>query len=123
MSNTIIRLFEHFAAAEQAREALLANGFAGSDVVLHAADDEAGPVAGNFTVGNTDQRTGRLERIVNTLTGADNHTYAGNYDRTAFHGMVRLQVSADDEQRLAKAAGIMQGFGARDAAEHFQKQI
>ena len=44
MENAIVRIFDGFEAAQQAREALLAEGFAADDVNVSVANDEAGPV-------------------------------------------------------------------------------
>ena len=52
MSHTLIKVYDDFSAAQNAREQLLASGFSSSSVHLSSRDDEAGPVEGNFTVGN-----------------------------------------------------------------------
>ena len=69
---------------------------------------------GNFTVGNCDTLTSRLERAINALFGGDNHMYRRNYGKTAFRGMVRLVVAtrhADEQQR---AHAIVQACGGSD---------
>ena len=113
-SSTLIRIFDHLADAERARNRLLAEGFPSHAVQLDAGDDEAGPVQGNFTVGNCDTLTSRLERAINALFGGDNHMYRRNYGKTAFRGMVRLVVAtrhADEQQR---AHAILQACGGSD---------
>lgn len=52
MTFPIVRTFRDFAAAESARDELLAAGFARDAVELSSLDDEAGAEQGNFTVGD-----------------------------------------------------------------------
>lgn len=111
---TLIRVFDHFADAERARDALLADGFFPHAVQLDAGDDEAGPVQGNFTVGNRDTFTGRLERAINAVFGGDNHMYRRNYGTTAFRGMFRLIVAVSDPQEQARAHAIVQACNGCD---------
>lgn len=110
----LIKVFERFADAEDARSELLAAGFAPYQIRLSAPDDEAGPVEGNFTVGNADNATGVLESIINAFTGADNHTYERNYANPSFRGVYHLCVDAQDQQLLARAEDIMRRFGGVD---------
>ncbi|MBE3026337.1 hypothetical protein GQ37_009725 [Janthinobacterium sp. BJB1] len=114
LGGTLIRVFDHFADAERARGALLADGFAPHAVQLDAGDDEAGPVQGNFTVGNRDTLTGRLERAINTVFGGDNHMYGRNYGTTAFRGMFRLIVAVGTAQERERAHAIVQACNGCD---------
>lgn len=110
----LIKVFERFADAEDARSELLAAGFAPYQIRLGAPDDEAGPVEGNFTVGNPDKATGVLESIINAFTGADHNSYERNYANPAFRGVYHLCVDAQDQQLLARAQDIMRRFGGVD---------
>ncbi|HEV7816399.1 MAG TPA: hypothetical protein VGP06_15045 [Janthinobacterium sp.] len=116
MENAKVRVFvfDRFDHAEDARQALLAGGLPEAGVQLSGGEDEAGPVEGNFTVGNTDTRTGPIERAFNALIGADNHSYAGNYDKTALRGLYRLQVNVEAPHQQALAETVMQRFGGAD---------
>lgn len=111
---TLIRIFDHFADAERARSNLLAAGFPPHAVQLDAGDDEAGPVQGNFTVGNCDTRTSRLERAVNAVFGGDNHMYRRNYGKTAFRGLFRLVVSVRHAEEQERAQAILHTCGGSD---------
>lgn len=102
MSDTIVRIFAAFEPAEQARQALLADGFAADAVELSIANDEAGPVEGNFTVGNSP-----VESV--------HHTYDRNYATTRQAVQCIVSVTAPDAMRAARAAAILARFGARDS--------
>ncbi len=110
----LTRIFDQFSDAEDARGELLASGFAAYQIELSASDDEAGPVEGNFTVGNAATATGPIERMLKWLSGADKHIYSRNDAKTAFRGVCRLHVDAQDAQQLARAADIMRRFGGVD---------
>jgi hypothetical protein len=118
MTHTMLRAFEQFADAENARAALLSNGFPADRVDLVVSDDEAGAVQGNFTVGNTDSTTGSFQRAVNVMVGTDKHSYVGNYDNPAFRGVYRLRVDAETEQQWRDADVIMRQFNAREIGSH-----
>ncbi len=113
-SATLIRIFDHFTDEERARGALLADGFAAHAVQLDMGDDEAGPVQGNFTVGNRDTFTGRFERAINAVFGGDNHVYRRNYGTTAFRGMFRLIVAVGTAQERERAHAIVQACNGCD---------
>ena len=52
MEPALIYVFDDFDAAQQARGELIQYGFSNDAVELRISDDEAGPVQGNFTVGD-----------------------------------------------------------------------
>jgi len=101
MSATVVRIIDAFERAEQARQALLADGFGAAEVELSIVSDEAGPVAGNFTVGNSP-----VESV--------HHTYQRNYATTRETAHCIVSVAAADAARAARAASILARFGARD---------
>lgn len=100
MENAIVRIFDGFEAAQQAREALLAEGFAADDVNVSVANDEAGPVEGNFTVGNSP---------VEDLS----HTYDRNYAKPIQTAHCIMTVTAPDAALAVRAAAILAQHGAR----------
>lgn len=97
----MIRVFDAYTQAEQARNALLAEGFTGERVQLVVRDDEAGPVEGNFTVGN--------EPIE-----SQHHTYDRNYALPTQRGHCMLTVEESNPSLVALAEAILARFGARD---------
>lgn len=101
MNHVIVRIFDVYDYAQGARDALLAEGFAPERVSMSIANDEAGPVEGNFTVGNLP-----LE--------SDYHTYERNYARPSQSSQCLVTVDASDASVAARAATIMARFGARD---------
>ena len=112
--STLIRIFDHLPDAERARNRLLAEGFPPHAVQLDAGDDEAGPVQGNFTVGNRDTLSGWLGRAVHALFGGDNDLYRRHYGKTAFRGMVRLVVATRHADEQERAHAIVQACGGSD---------
>jgi putative hemolysin len=58
MQSKIVRFFEGMQAAERALSELRAEGFEEGSVKLAACQDEAGPMASNFTVGNDPEVVG-----------------------------------------------------------------
>lgn len=101
MDNAIMRVFDSFDHAEQARAALLANGFARESVKLSIVGDEAGPVSGNFTVGSGPPES-------------PDHTYDRNYANPVQRSHCMITVDAGGGALLAQAAGILARFGGRD---------
>ena len=101
MNHAIVRIFDVVDHAQRARDALLAEGFASEGVTMSIANDEAGPVQGNFTVGNLP-------------TESDYHTYDRNYAAVHHAEQCLVTVNAADAAVAARAATIMARFGARD---------
>ena len=102
MNHAIVRIFDVYDHAQSARDALLAEGFPPDGIMMSIANDEAGPVEGNFTVGNLPMES-------------DRHTYDRNYAEVPKVAQCLVMVAADDEAAAAKAASILARFGARDA--------
>jgi hypothetical protein len=92
MNHAIVRIFDDFEHAEQARLALLDQGFGADAVELDSAGDEAGTVKGNFVAGNN------------------------NYARPGRHDHCIMKVTAADAAAAGSAAAIVGRFGARDLA-------
>jgi hypothetical protein len=58
MNKQIVRVLPDFAAADQARKTLLAEGFDGDGIDIKVTTDEAGPAESNFYVGDSPQVKG-----------------------------------------------------------------
>ncbi len=100
LEHAIVRIFEGVEQAEKARQALLAEGFDRDAVQLSIANDEAGPVEGNFTVGNTPPES-------------QHHRYDNNYARVRHAAQCVMTVAAPNPAAAAGAAAILGRFGAR----------
>jgi hypothetical protein len=101
MNHAIVRIFDVYDYAQGARDALLAEGFPPDGVSMSIANDEAGPVEGNFTVGNLP-------------VDSEEHTYDRNYAKPSQPNQCLVIVAATDAAAAARAATIMARFGARD---------
>lgn len=106
MATRMIRIFDQYADAEAARDALLAAGYARDAVRVSVRDDEAGPVQGNFTVGNITEAPGG--------TGEANHTYARNDKNLAQRGLCMVVLDAVEGPEAGAAAALLDRFGGRD---------
>lgn len=102
MNNAVVKIFDMVDHAQQARNALLSEGFQADEVTLSVANDEAGPVVGNFTVGNSPVES-------------PEHTYDRNYANVSQPGHCLVTVEVADALRASKAEMILARFGARDA--------
>jgi hypothetical protein len=102
MTHAIVRIFDDYNHAQSARDALLAEGFAADRVTMSVANDEAGAVEGNFTVGNAQ-------------TGSGDHSYDRNYANAQQLSQCIVTVDAGDDEAAARAEGVLARFGARDA--------
>ncbi len=98
----VIRMFDQYDHAQRARDALLAEGFQSEQVSMSIANDEAGAMDGNFTVGNVPMES-------------DDHTYERNYAHPVMAEQCLVTVRTADPSGAARAATIMARFGARDA--------
>ncbi|MDM5178042.1 hypothetical protein PO883_12655 [Massilia sp. DJPM01] len=74
INHAVMGVFDAFDTAQQARAALLADGFGADALELKVHDDEAGPVEGNFLVGNTPVESEEhvYERKTQGRSSADN---------------------------------------------------
>ena len=111
MPRALIRTFERYADAQQAREALLAAGFDGR-VELSVPDDEAGPLEGNFAVGNGRAASAGDARQPFTRPGDD--VYHRNFRHAPQRGMNLLIVQAEQDDEHERACAILDRYGAID---------
>ncbi len=119
MADTLLRVFDSFEVAEQARAALLAAGFDRDDVSLESTGDEAGPVQGNFALDLTDKDT--LPR------GSTNRQSDNSEMRTVVHrNNCILQVEVANDRDGARAAGILDHYATHDhsrSSDSRQKKV
>ncbi len=100
MQHCLVRVFDVLEHAERARNALLEDGFDADALTLSIVNDEAGPVAGNFAVGNMPIES-------------DRHTYGRNYAGGARVAQCILSVGTTDASRAVRADAILARCGAR----------
>ena len=99
VSPALIRIFDHFADAQQARSTLLDDGFPAHSVQLDTVDDEAVPLQGKaawrgmfrlvVTIGNA-QEGERAHAIVQACNGRDIEQRAASHaggQRTGAHAL------------------------------------
>jgi hypothetical protein len=103
MENVIVRTFVQQAAAEEARQELLAAGIAADHVEVTVRIDETGPVQGNFTVGDDPTIKGKT---------AYTHTYAPTAQDDVRD--CQITVTAGDAAQAERAAAILDRLGALD---------
>lgn len=109
MSNTLIKVYDDFSVAQAVRERLLASGFPSSRVHLSAREDEAGPVEGNFTVGNKDDDA-------KDIRGSDD-PYTRDFANVVQRGIYMLTVDANSEDESARASDILNQQGTPQPGE------
>jgi hypothetical protein len=114
MSNTLVKIYDDFSAAQNARDQLLASGFPPSSVQLSARDDEAGPVEGNFTVGNGRDQGGQTSGWFGPKDGSSD-PYTRDFANVVQRGIYMLTVDASDDDESARANDIMNRAGPGDA--------
>lgn len=107
MANTLLRVYEEFSAAQHAREALLSSGFPASSVHLTSRDDEAGPVSGNFTVGNAESDR-----------NAYGDVYTSKFADVVQRGVYLLEVEPGNDEERARASDIMGRYSSNSTSSH-----
>jgi hypothetical protein len=101
MENPLIYIFDNFDAAERAREELIEFGFAAPAVNLEVRDDEAGPVQGNFTVGDNPAVAG-------------GEAYKHSFANTTHRGLCMLTVAPANASQRDYAVGLLARYGLRE---------
>lgn len=114
MADTLVRVYDKFSDAENARNALLASGFPPDSVHLAAKEDEAGPVEGNFILEYKDAEKGGDRSLFDSLFGRDDPNEGQGRSEVAWRGGYLLTVDAKDGDQLARASDITKRFGAID---------
>jgi hypothetical protein len=94
MPQPLVVTFDRLADAEAARQALIDAGFTPASIELVSREDEAGPVQGNFTVGDGHPDT-------------HGNPYELNYEDVEQRGTLLMTVDVEDGERRALAASIL----------------
>jgi len=110
------RIFRSLASAENAMNALREAGFDREALSLVSQQDEAGPVEGNFVIGN-----GREDPTLGSAPtpesgGESDNPYQRNFGDQAGDGIFILTLQAEEAQH-GRAAEIMGQCGAIDVDE------
>jgi len=108
MTTPLIRSFSRFEDATRARDELLAAGLPPAAVQLRVAEDEAGPVEGNFVIGNGRSATGAAP---GPLRVGGDVPYAENFAAPSARGTNLLIVEAGDARHREQALAILDGYG------------
>jgi hypothetical protein len=108
MPNTLVRTFHQIEQAQHARDALLGAGFSVDEVRLDVAEDEAGPVADNFVLDRTDTPPEGVDRNQAPQPEKNQNSQA------LTRGTCILSVASGDEDRLRRAADLLDRYGALD---------
>jgi hypothetical protein len=118
MTNTLVRIYDELGSAENARNDLLRAGFDASRMQLSARDDEAGPVQGNFYVGDAaapDQevKTGQgIGGFLKSLIGSDRDEYDSSFRNVVQRATYMLTIQAANEDEVTTACEITARHGA-----------
>ncbi|RZI54314.1 MAG: hypothetical protein EOP12_03575 [Pseudomonas sp.] len=100
--NGLVRSFATLERAEAARIAVLSFGVSPDAVQLQVLQDEAGPVKGNFLVGN-----GRESRV-------DTSAYEANFANPVARGSCLLLLITIPEDQRSKVEAALKEFGGAD---------
>ena len=115
MPDPLIYSYPRLEDAVAARNSLLSAGVDPVEMEIRVIADEAGPVEGNFLVGN-----GRNARDDTVETGNDGGPdappYAENFADVGTRGLHLLVVGPEDPDLLARAAAVLRDSGGVDAA-------
>ena len=125
MGNTLVRVYEHLADAEQVRQQLLGKGFSESSVHLTATGDEAGAVQGNFVVDRKEDMNPDSGSFLDRLHGTDpdeGDDISRRPDTSApqqvvYRGNIVLTVDAETDEQENQASSILARSGAVDIDE------
>ena len=101
METALIYVFDDFDMAQKARAELIQYGFDKDAVELRISDDEAGPVQGNFTVGDACHAT----------PGSD---YASTFGTVAHRGNCMLFIAPTSPTHTQYAIALMARYGVSD---------
>ena len=101
----LLRSFDSFEHAEAARTALVEAGVAFDAVRVEVLQDEAGPVEGNFLVGNGRPTAGAASRIA--PGGGPDAPYEHNLAKVITRGVYLLVVDTVDPARRASMEALL----------------
>lgn len=100
MTDFLLRMYDTLDHAEMARNALLAAGYSADQVQIEAMNSEAGPVAGNFTVGNSSDHSDHSGI-------GDSGDYSENFERVRQGAIIKLTVAVDSDSSHAQANQVL----------------
>lgn len=100
MTEFALRMYDTLDHAETARKALLAAGYDKEQVQIEAINSEAGPVAGNFTVGNRSDHS-------NHSGIGDSGDYNDNFQSVSHGAIIKLTVAVESENSLAQVNDVL----------------
>jgi hypothetical protein len=105
MTDFVLRMYDTLDHADMARIALLEAGFDRDQVQIEAMNSEAGPVAGNFTVGNSSDRSSH--------SGVgDSGDYNANFRGVRQGAIIKLVVAVDSDSSQAQANDVLDRVAA-----------
>jgi hypothetical protein len=100
MTEFALRMYDTLDHAETARKALLAAGYDKDQVQIEAMNSEAGPVAGNFTVGNGSDHSDH--------SGVgDSGDYNDNFRGVSHGAVIKLTVAVENGSSLAQVNEVL----------------
>lgn len=111
---TIKHSFATLEQANAAAQALAEAGIARDALRVWPREDEAGPVRGNFAVGNGARTDSGFNDPARPGYGT---TYEGNFDQPVAGGTVLLLAAGLDEAQGRVARGVLSGMGGTDLTE------
>jgi hypothetical protein len=114
MASTLVRVYDRFSDAEQARNALLSSGFPPEAIHLESSADEAGPVEGNFALEYKDSDNDDDDSALDSLFGRDDPNEGRGRTKVAWRGSYVMTIDAENETQLARASDIARRYGAVD---------
>ena len=100
--NGLVRSFATLERAEAARSAVLSLGVSSDAVQLQVLQDEAGPVEGNFLVGNGREAPD------------DTSAYAANFANPVARGSCLLVLLTIPDDQQSKVESVLNEFGGVD---------
>lgn len=113
VKQTVVALFDQHAAAQQARERLLARGFEPSSITLSDTADgevrQSEPESGGVLAS--------VRHFFADLFGDDRHDEVGVYADTIARGGAVLKVEVDDDERVDTTREVLESAGAADIDE------
>lgn len=113
MRQTVVGVFDRFAAAQQAADLLRQRGIDDDDIHVTAADDD-----NVGTLRDEHHETGLLDKIKNFFSGdVDDDYEVGAYSEHLRRGGAVVKVDAEDEPEVEVARETLQSAGAIDIDE------
>jgi hypothetical protein len=110
MEKPLIYIFDDLPTADRVRDELLRCGFDRTGVELTAREDEAGPVQGNFTVGDAPSAKG----------GTD---YKDTYANPTQRGTCMLTITPVDPTQAEYAIKLLARYGINEGPAVQQRRL